>query len=491
MNIPIQKSNTISDRLLQSWIRCKRKAWLDLFAEKDQRIWSAHRALQLDHQQRSFTQLIPYQFGKGIQGCEKGNYGVMGIRLKGIGPSGELLEAHPPLLQRVQGESCWGPFQYRPVLARQGRKPTREQKLSLTLYGILLEQLQQKAVSSSLIISKTKDELQLQSIPLNQNLRKQLFDSLIKLNSDLTKNKKPPITSDRRKCAVCAWRNYCQAEATKNGHLSEVSGIGAKREQILISLGINNLAELAASNPIVLAKKLEKYGVQHSENAHQFVKQASCQNNGLEERLNKIPALPEILNSPGILIYDIESDPDEQDDFLHGFVRIKRNIHGALELKNAKYHPLLILNKHGKAIYWKRLHNKLNSYKDWPVIHYGETELISFMRLAKSQTINQTEISKISTRFIDIHARLKRHWRLPLNSYGLKTVANWTGFQWHKNRADGARALLWWRQWKRAKNKSINDKNLLKYLLEYNQDDCIATWSVAEWLLKKDSLLQQ
>ncbi len=83
---------------------------------------------------------------------------------------------------------------------------------------------------------------------------------------------------------------------------------------------------------------------------------------------------------------------------------------------------------------------------------------------------------------IDIHASLRKNWILPTNSYGLKTVATWTGFDWEHKGADGARALLWWRQWKKAGNR----KNLIKKILQYNHDDCLATWAVTKWLLEND-----
>ena len=72
---------------------------------------------------------------------------------------------------------------------------------------------------------------------------------------------------------------------------------------------------------------------------------------------------------------------------------------------------------------------------------------------------------------------------MPINSYGLKTVANWLGFHWNNPKAEGAQALLWWRQWlsskKEPKQRNIN----LRRIFKYNQDDCIATWKVAKWLM--------
>ena len=38
----------LTDRLLRSWLRCKRRAWLDRHGPAERRQWSAHRALALD-----------------------------------------------------------------------------------------------------------------------------------------------------------------------------------------------------------------------------------------------------------------------------------------------------------------------------------------------------------------------------------------------------------------------------------------------------------
>ena len=55
----------LTDRLLRSWVRCRRRAWLDLHGPSEQRVWSAHRALALDDQLRSFQSLLPQRPGHG------------------------------------------------------------------------------------------------------------------------------------------------------------------------------------------------------------------------------------------------------------------------------------------------------------------------------------------------------------------------------------------------------------------------------------------
>tara|TARA_B100000029_G_scaffold7807_1_gene8239 strand:- start:4564 stop:6027 length:1464 start_codon:yes stop_codon:yes gene_type:complete len=486
MSISSQTSNVITDRLLRSWIRCKRKAWLDQHGDSTKRAWTAHRTLQLDLQHRCFSALIPSKPGTGIAACKKGCPGIIGLRLKGILPPNQLIEAHPPILKRIKGNSRWGDFAYMPVLTRQGHKLTREHRLSLCFTGLLLEQFQNSKVKKGMVIAQGNNGLEIQTLSLYGKLQQQLIDAVRKLNSDLNKSEPPPIISDRRKCTICSWRVVCNSEAAANGYLSEVSGIGPKRQQIMEELGIKKIQDLAKINPDELSNGLKNFGGQHKDIAHKLISQARCQETNHEVRLNSNPVFPELENAPGVLLYDIESDPDARDDFLHGFIRLNRKSNGEWDLKGAKYQPILALREHGKDYCWGRLSKKLNHFKDWPILHYGETESISLLNLAKLQDTNEEELSALKSRLIDVHYRLRKHWLLPVNSYRLKTVASWLGFRWHQRGADGARALLLWRQWRREGKELRGPTITLKSLFRYNKDDCLATWAVINWMIKQD-----
>ena len=110
--------------------------------------------------------------------------------------------------------------------------------------------------------------------------------------------------------------------------MSEVSGIGAKRREMLLELGMCGLSDLAAADPLQLAERLKRFGDQHGEVAESLVAQAKAQRDGRIERLDDAPALPELQGCPGVLLYDIESDPDARHDFLHGFLVLPRTESG-------------------------------------------------------------------------------------------------------------------------------------------------------------------
>lgn len=484
----------LNDRLLRSWLRCRRRAWLDRHGPAEARRWSAHRALALQDQLRSFQSLLPQRPGHGEEACRRGDTGVLGLRLRGETAEGLRLEAHPPLLVRVESPSRWGAHGYRPVLVRQGRHLTREHRLVLALWGRLLAQHQGAPVPQALVLAGAGSQLQRESLNLGSGLEQQLLETLPRLAADLEPDRPaPPLVNDRRKCTLCSWRSLCDGEASREGHLSEVSGIGGKRRDLLLSLGIGSLAELAASDPEQLATALEEHGEQHRDVAADLVAQARVQAEGVSRRLIAGPALPELREAAGVLIYDIESDSDARDDFLHGLLRLPRGPSGwpdAAEAVAAHYHPVLALQEHGEERLWRRLRTLLGRYPDWPVLHYGETEAVGLLRLAERQGAGEAERNRLRRRLIDVHRRLRRHWLLPVNSYGLKAVAGWQGFRWGQEGVDGARCLLWWRQWRFDRDRPGVPPRLaarpLERIFQYNRDDGLATWAVARWMLDQD-----
>ena len=163
-------------------MRCRRRAWLDSYGDAQARQWSAHRALALEEQLRSFQTLLPQRPGRGEAACAAGAPGVVGVRLRGLTADRTPIEAHPPLLERVEGGSRWGAHRYRPVLGRQGRRTTREHRLLLALWGRLPAQHQEGAVPQGLVVAGAGTRLEREPVSLqSESLQRQLDDSLSRL----------------------------------------------------------------------------------------------------------------------------------------------------------------------------------------------------------------------------------------------------------------------------------------------------------------------
>ena len=458
----------LSDRLLRSWLRCRRKAWLDRHGDPAERLWNPHRALQLADRESRLQELTsrPLKRCTGLEALKRGEPAVRLLLLQRDGIYGR-----PTLLLRKPGSSQLGSFSYQPALLQPGRHGTREHRLTLALWGWLLEPVQGISASQGWLINPRG---QRERLNLHGGLNRQMETALTRLQQDLKRRSPPPLTQDRRKCTLCSWRRSCDGVAEAQGELSTVSGIGGKRQELLQELGIADRQALADAPGEWLMEQLESRGVQQPELALELIAQAAVQQSGIAEPLqtdNPEP-LPELTRAPGVLLYDIESDPDARDDFLHGFVPLSRRTDGSFEpAETATYRPILALREHGEDRLWLRLQRLLAAHPGWPVLHYGETEAIALKRMAERQNGAPPQ------GLIDLHQRVRQHWRLPVDSYGLKAVASWRGFRWSQSTAEGARCVLWWRQW-RARHK----RHQLDQIFRYNRDDCLATWAVAQWL---------
>ena len=112
-----------------------------------------------------------------------------------------------------------------------------------------------------------------------------------------------------------------------------------------------------------------------------------------------------------MLLYDIESDPDARHDFLHGFLRLPRRPDGSWDLTGATYVPVLVLAEHGEA----RMDPCQPSVA--PACRLAGSPLRrdgnpGLARLAQRQGASDRELKQLKLR-LDVHARIRRHWRLP------------------------------------------------------------------------------
>ena len=458
----------LSDRLLRSWLRCRRKAWLDRHGDPAERLWNPHRALQLADRESRLQELTsqPLKRCTGLEALKRGEPAVRLLLLQRDGIYGR-----PTLLLRKPGSSQLGSFSYQPALLQPGRHGTREHRLTLALWGWLLEPVQGISASQGWLINPRG---QRERLNLHGGLNRQMETALTRLQQDLKRRSPPPLTQDRRKCTLCSWRRSCDGVAEAQGELSTVSGIGGKRQELLQELGIADRQALSDAPGEWLMEQLESRGVQQPELALELIAQAAVQQSGIAEPLQRDnpEPLPELIRAPGVLLYDIESDPDARDDFLHGFLPLSRRTDGSFEpAESATYRPILALREHGEDRLWLRLQRLLAAHPGWPVLHYGETEAIALKRMAERQNGAPPQ------GLIDLHQRVRQHWRLPVDSYGLKAVASWRGFRWSQSTAEGARCVLWWRQW-----RARHQRHQLDQIFRYNRDDCLATWAVAQWL---------
>jgi uncharacterized protein len=466
----------LNNLYLKSFIRCKRKAWLDYQGNKSNKNWSPHQSIEIINRYKTFYKLSDGDLYSGIKACENGSSGVIGLKASSKVINHIKAEIQPQLLKKVGGHSKWGEYKYIPAVYKLGHRTTKEHLFDLAFCSILLEPFQESKIEKGLVISNFSNQLKIEKIDLNQRLRKKVLITFLNLNEYL-KRSIPDITEDRKKCTICSWQKFCDTEAKENGYLTDIDGIGSKTALFLQKNGIHNIKELADASKIDLGEKLFQFKEQKFEKASKFIKQSKAYLSGKPIRIFESKNLSYLLinKDSGFFIFDIESNPDEKHDFLYGFLKVNNLFEN---IKDDFYDPILNLNNNTKKSN-QEIIQKLFSEKYWPVLHYGETERIAILNLARQLDLDEEEIEILKSRFIDLHLILRGSWILPIRNYSLKTVANWMSFKWKQKNASGSKALYWWIQYK----STLNDL-FLKKIIKYNRDDCLATLQIAKWLIK-------
>ncbi len=461
---------------LKSFIRCKRKAWLDFKGDKSYQVWSAHKAIHKVNQYQIFSKLCNGEIYTGLKACKKGYQGVIGLKIKGKFFQNCYAEIRPQLLVKTKGISKWGPYKYLPAVYKLGYKTTKEHLLDLAFSSILLDSFQESKIEKGLVVSSFDKKVNVEEIYLSKKLRKKVLNVLLNLNECL-EGFMPEITQDRKKCTICSWQKFCDKEAKENGYLTDIDGIGSKTASLLQTNGITNTYKLASYCEKQLGEKLSIFKDQKYEKGAIFVKQAQAYISGEPYLISNKKETEDLLKKicKGFYIFDIESNPDDKHDFLYGFLKINNLF---IKKEDLIYEPILNL-KNNKGESYRQIIEILFSRKEWPVLHYGETEKIAIINIAKELNFSFEEIDSLTSRFIDLHTLIRKSWILPLKNYSLKTVSNWLGFEWMQKNVSGSKALYWWIQYQITENEIF-----LKKIIQYNKDDCLATLQIAEYLIK-------
>lgn len=477
----------ITDESLLNHKRCSRRAFLNVYGDKSQRSPEkdfvqklkleienhCQKILKSDypsyHQPQSFEdnwqELFQQTFTLMKQGVECIYKGKLYYTFQ---EENITYVSSPTLLIKQPIPSVFGDWSYSPVMIQFGSRPKPEYKIAATFNTIILSYLQRVIPPSTSLILRNDNTYNLNLkiwIPKTQEVIKDYLFNIINGNE-------PKVFISRQRCSLCRWYDSCYAIAKSQNHLSLVPGITPKRYEILKKKGISTLESLTLTSVEDMNMLME---------LRTFIKLKNQATSILENTpiftSDLIPAFP---NSPIELYFDIEAESEKNIDYLLGVLLIDKN-------KNEqKYYTFLAKDLSEEKKMWQDFLKFINTYVNAPIFHYSFYEVETMKRLAKLYTPEQ-EIDSLLTRFIDLHELVLNSVILPIENYSLKSIANWLNFYWRnpytgnklKNgeKISGDQCVVWYDQWLKT-----GDCSYLKYILDYNEDDCLATYHLKKWL---------
>lgn len=489
---------------LTNYQRCHRRAFLDVYGDLEQRDAPNEYLLKLvqDSQanQRSFIAKQEYRqpvYAHGDwaaaseatialmqQGVERIFQGVLLTE----GSHGVTLKSNPDLLIRHPGQSNFGDWLYVPLEIKLGKRPKVEYQIATAFHTLVTAQVQGAWPEEAWLLlreGKTFSVDLWEVLPRMQEILEGCIQTLVH-------QQEPEVFIARSRCGLCHWLNHCHQLATAENHLSLLPGVTPSRYTQLQALNLTSVRSLAELNPLAI-ENLPGFG---KDTAYKLVRQAQSTLHNrailIEETLTPLAGKPtfpsrvglnpyyphpvlaalDIPTAPVELYFDIEAEPSLNLAYLHGVLVVDRaaNTHA--------FYPMLAEKPEDEALAWQQFLDLATRYPTAPIFHFCPYEAQTVERLAKLYGTFSHRIDLVLNRFVDLHDRVTRTVTLPVESYALKQIARWVGFNWRDPSANGAQSICWYSQW-----LTTSDRTYLDSILTYNEDDCRATHHVKDWLV--------
>lgn len=469
----------LTDNLFLDYLRCHRRAFLELYGNSEERDPPGDYIQKIIADSSHNRATVLSQFSYHSVRYERGDWEAGAAATLALMEQGEPvihrgviistvpydhpLVGTPDLLVRVPGRSRWGDWQYEPAQIKLGRRPKLEYQLTSTWQAWILEEVQDATPENCLLYLRDRP-------PFNVLWEERLFQLEEMLDDFITmalEEVEPEVFIARSRCSLCAWQSFCHDVAIEQQHLSLLPGVTPKRYSFLQELGLTTLDRLREAEPEVLAN-LPGFGPRVAE---EMLDQAYATWSNTALAPVQVPAPPP-LEAPVELYFDIEAEPDLGVLFLHGVLEVNHR------RGTETFHAFVAEQPADEEQTWNDfLQFVCEVHPTAPIYHFCSYEADSMGKLGAKYGTDPAITQALVERFVDVHWWVTQLVTMPVESYALKHIARWIGFEWRDTSANGALAIFWYLAWLKE-----GDRSFLDQVIEYNEDDCRATYVVKEWL---------
>lgn len=280
---------------------------------------------------------------------------------------------------------------------------------------------------------------------------------------------------------LCKWCSERYASYDSTNHLSAIANI--KRSQIdkLRKANVADLATLATSEPETKIPEL---------NREMFTKlrdQATLQHHKATTGENKFVMLPCPVGEgigriptpdPGDLFFDMEGDPLHPDglEYLFG-VYYEANGNKTFKPFWAHDHEQ---EKQAFQEFMDFVDEHLMHHPHAYIYHYNHYETTALKKLAGRYAVCEEQLDSLlrANKFVDLYQVVREAVRTSAPGYSIKDLETFYMDKREGEVTDAAESIVVYNEW-----LVTREANLLQQIADYNEDDCISTLKLRDWLL--------
>ena len=292
------------------------------------------------------------------------------------------------------------------------------------------------------------------------------------------RGRKPPPLVLNRHCAVCDFQPRCRGLAIERDDLSLLTAMTGKERAKCNAKVIFTITQLSYGyRP--RRRKRTRPDAERSTNSTKRAVPAARNDHKLKALAVKKSQI-HVVGAPSLkfegvpTFLDVEGMPDRDFYYLVGL----RFECGGEQVERSFWADEL----DGEHVIWENCLRTLKAIGNAQIVSYGAYET-RFLRQMKARYILVPDdvefVDRLIETSVNLVGRIYGKIYFPTFSNSLKEVGRYLGFEWSWPRASGAAAPLLRRAWELGA-----DEGLKRELIGYNMDDCRATATVADALVR-------
>ncbi|MGE0065833.1 MAG: TM0106 family RecB-like putative nuclease [Solirubrobacterales bacterium] len=386
------------------------------------------------------------------------------------------LRGHTDFLFRVDRESDLGPYSYEVADTKLARRAKPYFILQLCFYSGLVAATQGRDPERIHVVLGDGAHHSFRIAEFGAYFRHVRDSFLGDLTTGVTGTYPEPVAH----CSICRWRSRCDERREADDHLSLVANITRGQRERLEKAGVTTLAGLAGGLPPVAGIDTDVLDRLHRQAALQLDFRETGK---LEYELREpqeargFARLPK--PSPGDVFFDMEGDPLFDDgglEYLFGYVTDDGTgprfevLWGRdrAEERDALERFLDAMTER------RRIHPDLHIY------HYNHYEVTALKRLAGAHGTREEELDELlrGEVFVDLYKVVREALLISQPSYSIKKVEAFYMEQRDTSVTDGGDSVIEFERWLEE-----GDHSILDAIAAYNEDDCVSTLLLRDWLL--------
>src|SRR5712692_1591919 len=391
---------------------------------------------------------------------------------------------HPDFLLRVDRPSNLGAYSYEVADAKLARKAKAAAVLQCCVYAEQVAAVQGVETDQIRLIlgDGTQEDLRLKDYGAYYRSVKRHFEETV-FGPAMTTY---PDPVDH--CRICRWIDVCEARRRQDDHLCLVAGMRRDQTRRLNLAGIKTVTELGASpvdqpihgiNETALARLRQQARLQVE------------QRHGDTLPFEVLPPLGEHLGfqslptpTPDDLFFDMEGDPfvgDNGLEYLFGILEYTLSLKG--EGGEAVHHTFWGHDPDEEKRAFEQvvdfLIERLNRNPELHVYHYAPYEPNALKYLASTYATREAEVDQLlrGRVLVDLYRIVRQSVRIGTESYSLKELESLYRGKRSTEILDAAGSIVAYEDWLES-----HDQRLLDEIARYNEDDCLSTAQLRDWL---------